>query len=145
MLPEYFSFAVWFGEYQVRYVPIGKLATQTRCGIIHLYESEGDPHPPRYSFTVVYEPADEGGYVVTCPAPPAVVTQGETLEDARTMAADAIHLVLQSLVDNEVPILADKPSQPTREPIREILTVSVQGAWVADCRSVIGNDGGAAR
>ena len=32
-----------------------------------------------YSFTVVYEPAEEGGYVVTCPALPAVVTQGETL------------------------------------------------------------------
>ena len=81
-----------------------------------------------YSFTVAYEPADEGGYVVTCPALPAVVTQGETLEEARAMATDAIHLVLQSLIDNGEPILADKPSQPTREPIREMLTVSVQGA-----------------
>ena len=81
-----------------------------------------------YSFTVIYEPADEGGYVVTCPALPAVVTQGETLEEARAMAADAIHLVLQSLIDDGEPIPADKPGSPTREPIREMLTVSVQGA-----------------
>ena len=82
----------------------------------------------KYSFTVVYEPADKGGYVVTCPALPPVVTQGETLEEPRAMVADAINLVLQSLVDNGEPIPADKPSQPTREPIREMLTVSVQGA-----------------
>ncbi len=81
-----------------------------------------------YSFTVVYEPADEGGYVVTCPALPSVVTQGETLEEARAIAADAIHLVLQSLIDDGEPIPADKPAEPAREPIREMLTVSVQGA-----------------
>ncbi len=38
-----------------------------------------------YRFTVVYEPAEEGGYVVTCPALSAVITQGETLEEARAM------------------------------------------------------------
>jgi antitoxin HicB len=27
-----------------------------------------------YSYTVLFEPAEEGGYVVTCPALPGVVT-----------------------------------------------------------------------
>ena len=81
-----------------------------------------------YRFTVVYEPAEEGGYVVTCPALPAVVTQGETIEEARAMAADAIHLVLQALIEAGEPIPSDAPAvRPAHEPIRELLTVAVQG------------------
>src|SRR5258708_28695173 len=80
-----------------------------------------------YSFTVLYEPAEEGGYVVTCPALPAVVTQGETLEEARAMAADAIHLVLQDLIEAGEAIPSDTPVRPAHEPIRELVTVAVQG------------------
>ena len=43
-----------------------------------------------YTYTVLFEPAEEGGYVVTVPALPGCVTQGETLEEAREMATDAI-------------------------------------------------------
>ena len=50
-----------------------------------------------YTFTVVFEPAEEGGYMVTCPALPGLVTEGDTLEEARRMAADAIHGYLESL------------------------------------------------
>ena len=35
-----------------------------------------------YDFTVLFEPAEEGGYVVTCPALPGLVTEGDTLEEA---------------------------------------------------------------
>ena len=80
-----------------------------------------------YNFTVLYEPAEEGGYVVTCPALPAVVTQGDTLEEARAMAADAIHLVLQSLLDHGEPVPVDQAAEPKPRPIRETLTIAVQG------------------
>lgn len=43
-----------------------------------------------YRYTVLFEPAEEGGYVVTCPALPGLVTEGDTLAEAREMAADAI-------------------------------------------------------
>ena len=44
-----------------------------------------------YTYTVVFEPdEDAGGYVVTCPALPGLVTEGDTLEEARAMAANAI-------------------------------------------------------
>ncbi len=43
-----------------------------------------------YKFTAFYEPAEEGGYVVTIPALPGCVTQGETFEEASRMARDAI-------------------------------------------------------
>ncbi len=58
-----------------------------------------------YSYTVLFEPAAGGGYVVTCPALPAVVTQGETLEEAREMAMDAIRLVLEDLRHGRLPQL----------------------------------------
>jgi antitoxin HicB len=50
-----------------------------------------------YSFTVLFEPAEEGGYVVKCPALPGLVTEGDTLEEARVMAQDAIRAYLESL------------------------------------------------
>jgi antitoxin HicB len=41
-------------------------------------------------YTAVFEPAKEGGYVVTVPALPGCVTQGDTYEEAIRMAKDAI-------------------------------------------------------
>lgn len=35
------------------------------------------------------EPAEEGGYVVTCPFDPALITQADSLEEAFEMAHDA--------------------------------------------------------
>jgi len=49
------------------------------------------------NFTVVMTPDETGGYVVTCPALPGLVTEGDTLEEAREMAADAIKICLESL------------------------------------------------
>jgi predicted RNase H-like HicB family nuclease len=46
---------------------------------------------------VWFEPAEEGGFVVTCPALPGLVTEGDTLEEARAMAQDAILAYLESL------------------------------------------------
>lgn len=50
-----------------------------------------------YTFTMLFEPAEEGGYVVTCPALPGLVTEGDTLEEARQMAEDALRGYLESL------------------------------------------------
>lgn len=45
-------------------------------------------------YTVVLEPAEEGGYLVSVPSFPAIVTQGETVEEALTNAREAIELEL---------------------------------------------------
>ncbi len=60
-----------------------------------------------YTYAVVFEPdLEAGGYVVTCPALPGLVTEGDTLEEARAMAADAIHAYLESLREDGLPLPA---------------------------------------
>jgi antitoxin HicB len=76
-----------------------------------------------YSFTVFFEPAAEGGYVVTCPALPGLVTEGDTLAEARRMARDAIRAYLESLRKDGEAI----PSDPkiVSDPVREKISVAI--------------------
>ena len=63
-----------------------------------------------YNLTVIFEPAEEGGYVVSVPALPGCVTQGETFEEAELMAKDAIEGYVKAMRDlkEEVPIESKK-------------------------------------
>jgi predicted RNase H-like HicB family nuclease len=49
------------------------------------------------NYTVIMTPDETGGYVVTCPALPGLVTEGDTLEEARAMAEEAILCYLEGL------------------------------------------------
>jgi antitoxin HicB len=75
-----------------------------------------------YSYTVLFEPAEEGGFVVTCPALPGLVTEGDTLEEAHAMAQDAIRAYLESLRKDHLPIPSDK--MPVKEEVRVLLPES---------------------
>ena len=57
-----------------------------------------------YTYTVNFEPAKEGGYTVYVPALPGCVTQGETYNEAVTMAREAILCYLESLIKDGEPI-----------------------------------------
>ena len=59
------------------------------------------------NYTVLMMPDESGGYTVTCPALPGLVTEGDTLEEARLMAADAIRGYLESLRIDGEPIPVD--------------------------------------
>ncbi len=64
-----------------------------------------------YNYTVVFEPVPEGGYNVVVPAIPEIVTFGETLDEAKEMAADAIKCYIESALKVNEPIPEDrKPS-----------------------------------
>ena len=69
-----------------------------------------------YSYTVLFEPAEEGGFVVTCPALPGLITEGSTLEEARAIAEDAIREYIESLRKDHLPIPSDMA--PIKEEIR---------------------------
>jgi predicted RNase H-like HicB family nuclease len=77
-----------------------------------------------YRYTVIFEPAEEGGYCVFVPALNGLATQGETLEEAREMARDAIEGYLETLKDKGIDApIEDLPTQG--ESIREVMEVSV--------------------
>ncbi|MGB4076367.1 MAG: type II toxin-antitoxin system HicB family antitoxin [Minisyncoccia bacterium] len=50
------------------------------------------------TFQIVLEAEPEGGYTVLVPALPGCVTYGKDLEEARTMAREAISLYLEDLI-----------------------------------------------
>jgi antitoxin HicB len=52
-----------------------------------------------YGYTTVFEPLPEGGFNVLIPAIPEICTFGETLEEAREMARDAIRCYLESALE----------------------------------------------
>jgi len=57
-----------------------------------------------------FQPEPEGGYTVTCPSLPPVVTHGETLDEARANAREAIALCLEVMEEEGSPIPpADHP------------------------------------
>lgn len=47
------------------------------------------------TFTAVFQPAEEGGYVAWVEELPGANTQGETLEEARENLKEAIQLILE--------------------------------------------------
>ena len=77
-----------------------------------------------YSYTVIFEPAEEGGYIVHVPALPGLVTEGDTMEEARAMAADAIQGYLEVLMKDGEPIPEDITSQPQIEKLEVGLELS---------------------
>jgi len=51
-------------------------------------------------YNAVFDPAEEGGFVVTVPKLPGVVTEGDTFEEAVRMAKDAIEGYLAVLIED---------------------------------------------
>lgn len=76
-------------------------------------------HTYEYTYTCLFEPEPEGGFTVTCPALPGLVTYGATIDEARTMAIEAIEGYLESLqVDSlPLPLSEDDLQNPRREAI----------------------------
>lgn len=50
-------------------------------------------------YTAIFEPAEEGGYVVSIPVLPGCMTQGETFEEAVSSIKDAVQGYLEVLKD----------------------------------------------
>lgn len=77
------------------------------------------------TYTVLLQPEPEGGFTVTCPSLPGLVTYGATLEEARAMAAEAIACYLESLRKDGEPL---PESDPTTSPVTEHISVNLQPA-----------------
>ncbi len=71
----------------------------------------------RYTILLDRDPED-GSYTVTVPALPGIVTQGRNLEDAISMAKDAIRCHINGLVKDGEPV-------PEEEERPQLITVDV--------------------
>ncbi len=72
-----------------------------------------------YSYIVIFERMPAGGYNVVVPAIPEICTFGETREEARKMAEDAIRCYLESAMKTGEVIPSDI------EPLTERLAVTL--------------------
>jgi antitoxin HicB len=57
-----------------------------------------------YKVPLVLTPQPEGGYVVTSPGLPELVTEGETVEEAVAQVHDAWHAVIELYQDLKRPL-----------------------------------------
>ena len=73
------------------------------------------------TYTVIYEPQPEGGYTVMVPALPGCITEGDTLDEAREMASDAIKAYCDSLEKDGIAL----PEDVAGSPVHEKLAVAV--------------------
>jgi antitoxin HicB len=80
-------------------------------------------------YPALFEPAEEGGFVVTFPDFDWGITQGDTEEEALKMAADAIRTMIQEHMRNgeEIP----RPGKPRRRKRRTIRLTALESAKVA--------------
>lgn len=62
-----------------------------------------------FEYTAVFEPAKEGGYVVSVPALPGCVTEGDTFEEASLMIKDAIKGYLEVLRETQKQVVYENP------------------------------------
>lgn len=61
-----------------------------------------------YEYTAFFEANENGGYTVTVPALPGLVTEGKNLENAREMAKDAIRCYIEGLKKAKEPIPVER-------------------------------------
>ena len=110
------------GESNRRVSGGGTACTTARQECVPMYHRGRQDALTEHRYTVLFEPAEEGGYVVRCPALPGLITEGDTIEDARAMAEDAIRAYLESLRKDNLPLPTDR--KPVREEIRVVLSDS---------------------
>ncbi|MEN6390929.1 MAG: type II toxin-antitoxin system HicB family antitoxin [Syntrophomonas sp.] len=82
----------------------------------------------KYWFPAVFESCSEGGYSVTFPDLPGIVTEGDTIEDALVMAKDALELHLYGMEKDQEEIPC--PSFPSKIQPSDGAFVSIIEAWM---------------
>jgi antitoxin HicB len=60
-----------------------------------------------FSFSVILEPQEEGGFTVLVPALPEVVTEGDTEQEALANAEEAIRAIVSYRRDHGIAIPSD--------------------------------------
>lgn len=59
-----------------------------------------------YKLPLVFEPQPEGGYTVTCPLLPELITEGDTVDEALENVRDALLAIVETYEDLQRPLPA---------------------------------------
>lgn len=73
--------------------------------------------PKLYKIPLVLSPQPEGGYTVTSPVLPELVTEGETPEEVVQNVRDAVEATLELYVDQNKPLPVNLRQDPRADPI----------------------------
>lgn len=71
-------------------------------------------------YNAIFEPAEEGGFVVTVPKLPGLVTEGDTFEEAMEMVKDAIKGYLEVMQEQK-----EKIPEPDDKSITALIDVTL--------------------
>jgi len=71
-----------------------------------------------YKLPLVLEPQPEGGYTVTCPLVPELITEGDTVKEALANASDALVAIIEAYEDLGRPLPETLHGTPTDVSIR---------------------------
>lgn len=66
-----------------------------------------------YKLPLVLDPQPEGGYVVTCPLVPELISEGDSVDDALRNASDALSAIIEGLE------AAGRPLPPALQPFAD--------------------------
>jgi antitoxin HicB len=78
-----------------------------------------------YKLPLVFEPQPEGGYTVTSPLIPELLTEGDSVEDAIENVRDAFAAVLEIYRDLGKPVPAELSVGASGEAVRADLVIAV--------------------
>jgi antitoxin HicB len=91
--------------------PPGAIAYFIACtrlsDLMRLERARINPMAQNFSFSVILEPQEGGGFTVLVPALPEVVTEGDTEEEALVNAQEAIRAILDYRRQHGIAIPAD--------------------------------------
>jgi antitoxin HicB len=78
-----------------------------------------------YKVPLLFDPQPEGGYTVTSPILPELVTEGDTVEDALENVRDALAAVLEVYLETGKPIPPNLIITDTTGPVWAEMVVAV--------------------
>ena len=83
----------------------------------------------KYVYPAIFEPAEEGGYIVTVPDIPHCYTSGKDMAQAIEMAQDAAAMLIVDLEDEQGRIPAPSKLEDVRTPFTKSLILLDTDAW----------------
>lgn len=70
-----------------------------------------------YKLPLVLDPQPEGGFTVTCPVLPELITEGDSLEEALENVRDALRAVVEIYEDLKRPLPVTLIEQESKSPV----------------------------